>query len=131
MNSKLIEILDALSEKFGIMIDWTQQNVQPYVQDLMHRVVQYKMTTSIISAICCGVVIIISVVLFARNFKKIEWDREGDLEEGCGVNLILTIIAGALIFFGAIIFPKAIINIIQCIYLPEKIILEELQAIIK
>lgn len=131
MNSKLIEILDALSEKFGIMIDWTQQNVQPYVQDLMHRVVQYKLATSIFGAVCWGLILIVCIMLFARNFKKVKFDRCGYLENGCGKYLIITIATGILVLVSALVFPKMIINIIQCTYIPEKIILEELQTIIK
>ena len=30
--------IDKICEKFGIMVDWTQQNVQPYITDSCERV---------------------------------------------------------------------------------------------
>lgn len=48
MSDEIIKILNALAEKFGIMVDWSQQNIQPYLQDLMYRVIQYNLATSVI-----------------------------------------------------------------------------------
>lgn len=131
MSNEFSEALDALGEKFGIVIDWTQQNIQPYVQDLMQRVVQYKLATSIFGTVCWRLILIVCIVLFARNFKKVKFDCLGYLEDGCGKYLITTIATGILILVSALIFPKMIDNIIQCVYIPEKIILKELQTIIK
>ena len=43
-----IQVLDELSKKFGLMVDWSQQNIQPYVQDLMSRVVGYEFWTNFV-----------------------------------------------------------------------------------
>ena len=34
MSEKIIKVIDALADKFGLAIDWTSANVMPYVQDL-------------------------------------------------------------------------------------------------
>lgn len=47
MSDEIIKVLDALAEKFGIAVDWTRQNIQPYIEDLCHRIVGYELTTSI------------------------------------------------------------------------------------
>lgn len=35
MSNEIIKVLDDLSERLGIAIDWSSQNVMPYLQDLM------------------------------------------------------------------------------------------------
>ena len=45
-SSQFIEVLDALCAKFGIVIDWTSQNVMPYLTDLATRLISYEIWTS-------------------------------------------------------------------------------------
>ena len=40
ITNNYIAVLDEISRKFGLAIDWTQQNVQPYLQELMSNVIQ-------------------------------------------------------------------------------------------
>lgn len=37
LSDQIISVLDALCEKFGIAIDWTSQNVIPYIQLLAKK----------------------------------------------------------------------------------------------
>lgn len=134
MGNEVIKVLDALSEKFGIVIDWTQQNIQPYIQDLCHRIVQYKLATSIVSFIVWLCVIILCVVTLSHSFKllkKINCDcyHAFTIEEI--VCLITTCISFGLLIAGVTIIPDNVNNIIQCIFLPEKVFIEEIQAILQ
>lgn len=45
-SSQFIEVLDALCAKFGIAVDWTSQNVVPYLTDLAARIITYEISTS-------------------------------------------------------------------------------------
>jgi hypothetical protein len=45
MSQQIIEVLDYLFEKFGIAIDWTAENVMPYVQELAGKIVTYNVVT--------------------------------------------------------------------------------------
>ena len=56
MSSEASEVLNTLGEKFGLFVDWSQQNVQPYIEDLMQRVTQYKIVSNI-----CGLVFMMLV----------------------------------------------------------------------
>ena len=40
MSSEVSEALTAIGEQFGLVIDWSQQNVQPYIENLIQRVAQ-------------------------------------------------------------------------------------------
>ena len=52
-SSQFIEVLDALCDKIGIAIDWTSQNVMPYVTDLATRIITYEISTSAAWIIIC------------------------------------------------------------------------------
>lgn len=41
MENKVIEVLDSLCDKFGMAIDWTQQNVMPQMIDIFERIRTY------------------------------------------------------------------------------------------
>lgn len=47
-SSQFIEVLDALCEKFGIVVDWTSQNVLPYATELAARIISYEIWTSVV-----------------------------------------------------------------------------------
>lgn len=34
MRDEIIKVLDDLSERLGIAVDWTSQNVLPYLQEI-------------------------------------------------------------------------------------------------
>lgn len=43
MNNKIIEVLDYLGEKIGIVVDWTAENIYPQVLNIMARYRAYEM----------------------------------------------------------------------------------------
>lgn len=47
-SNELIKILDDLGKRFGIAIDWTKQNVMPYIEDLGKRIIKYETTIDLI-----------------------------------------------------------------------------------
>lgn len=47
VSNQIIEVLNEICNKFGLAIDWTSKNVQPYLQELMAKCVAYKFATSI------------------------------------------------------------------------------------
>ena len=38
-SSEVIEILDYLGDKLGVIIDWTSENIIPYLQQLLNKFV--------------------------------------------------------------------------------------------
>lgn len=45
-SKEIIEILDYIGSKFGIAIDWTSDNVMPYLQSLCEKYIQWEIATS-------------------------------------------------------------------------------------
>lgn len=113
-----IQVLDELSKKFGLMVDWSQQNIQPYVQDLVGRVANYEIGTSLVWSIISLFAIVVS--LFA--FKKIIRGCETEHDKGeC-------ILFGGLLLLGlSATLMVQIFDIIRCFTLPEMVFVSYIQ----
>lgn len=64
-KNAIIETLDCLFEKFGIAVDWTTENVLPYVEQLAEKIVTYNI---VVDAMWVGASIlgIIGCCIYAR-----------------------------------------------------------------
>ena len=76
-SSQFIEVLDALCAKFGIVIDWTSQNVMPYLTDLATRLVNYEIWTSVAWIMILGVAFVVIWKLTKNARKDDSFDNEG------------------------------------------------------
>ena len=110
-SSQFIEVLDALCEKFGIAVDWTSQNIVPYVTDLATRIITYEIWTS-----AAWIVIVAIVFLIALKMTK-NLCKEDRFEDEWFSGWIIRIITG-IIFFTVIGFE--VFDIIEALALPEK-----------
>ena len=129
VSQQIIEVLDALCEKFGVAIDWANVNVMPQVADLMQRVVLYCMVISAVKLILPAIYIIFyfwRLCKFIYKYRHNMYECE-DIE-----------FYGALVFFGGLICLLAIgyavecINtIITCAILPEKVVYDMAMSMLK
>ena len=110
-SSQFIEVLDALCDKIGIAIDWTSQNVIPYLTDLAARIITYEIWTS-----AAWIVIVAIVFLIALKMTK-NLCKEDRFEDEWFSGWIIRIITG-IIFFTVIGFE--VFDIIEALALPEK-----------
>lgn len=113
MGTEIIKVLDDLCRRFGIVIDWTSENIIPYLQQLCAKFVKWEISTSI-AWICICVVIISIIIGFTIIANKTGWDND----EVWGL-YIIAFIAGVLFF---IIVGVQIFDIIECKTFPEKAI---------
>lgn len=73
MSDEIIKVFDALGEKLGIVIDWSQENIYPYIQDLCQRAAQYKLTNSITALIVWTIIFAFSIcgiIFIIKKFPK-------------------------------------------------------------
>ena len=131
MSDEIIKVLDAIGDKFGIMIDWTQQNVQPYIQDLCQRVVQYKLTTSIVMLVIATIILSIGVIWMLFTIIKIIRHKYCDLDDISGFQITCFVISPIIIAIGLILTSFMINDICMCHFIPEKILINEIQVIMK
>lgn len=106
------QALQELGKQFGLMIDWSNENVIPYLKELAQRVVYYETWQSIFWLIIGILVIILGIVFIVLESKRII-DLDG----------FFTVIGFIGIIVGIGIVCSQIDDILLCKYLPEKILL--------
>lgn len=70
MSAEIIKVLDAICDKFGLAIDWTSQNVMPYVEQLCEHIVRYDLVTSSIYMLLLLISIIAGITFCIYEVKK-------------------------------------------------------------
>ena len=122
VSSEIIEVLDYLEEKFGIAIDWTSNNVLPYLQTLVDKFIQWEIFTSILWIAI--VVFVIAMIIGLMNLKGI---REFN-KEVC--DSMLWIPAGILILGFFIVICVQIFDIVECNVFPEKVLYDFIKTML-
>ena len=112
-SSQFIEVLDALCEKFGIAVDWTSQNVVPYLTDLAARIITYEIWTSVAWMIIAAIVFLIAWKMTKNNCKADIFDDAWFL--GWFVRTLIGVFCFIPIAF-------QVFDIIEALALPEKIL---------
>lgn len=115
MSEEIIKVLDNLAEKFGIAVDWTSQNVLPYLQELCDKYVNYEIWTSVVYVVICLLVVILMVYCIK---KLIDIDDTG----------FFTCFLGIIILVSASIAISQVIDIVTALTFPEKLIYEYISS---
>ena len=125
MSDEIIKILNDLGNRFGIAIDWSSENIIPYLKDLISRFASYEVMTSVVWIVTALVIIIgCSIGIYAVNRhanKVLENDPYSDWNVGKG--LLTTVFIIAIGCFVICIICQAL-DIVTCYTIPEKMILE-------
>ena len=122
VSSEIIEVLDYLGEKFGIAIDWTSNNVLPYLQTLADKFIKWEISTSIVWIVIAVFVMVGMIILI--NLKGV---REIN-EETYGMLWVPII---ALIIVSFIVICIQIFDIVECNVFPEKALYDFIKIMLK
>lgn len=129
ISSQVIEVLDSVCEKFGIAIDWSQQNVLTYLEDLSRKYIKYEIVTSIAWIIFFSLAIIASIKGIKNILKSCQSENyffRGNEEVG----LIFIFVLAVVVVVGCIGITTQIFDVATCCTFPEKIISEFLEGIL-
>lgn len=118
MSDEIIKLLDDLGQRFGIAIDWSSQNVMPYLQDLVRRFTTYEIATSIMW-LTIGMIFLLAGIIFSIKIVKSE---NRDIH-----SLILFPVVLAVI--GIVMIMCQISDIITVNTIPEKTIIEYINSL--
>ena len=78
MSEEIIKVLDELGKRFGIVIDWSNQYIIPYLQELFKRFICYRKITACVWIILSIAMTISGVVMF-RSLHK--WRKSDDYDD--------------------------------------------------
>ena len=124
VSDQIIQVLDNLCEKFGFAIDWTSENILPYLSTLCNKLISYEIWTSvawIIIAIIIGITCLI--ILTKPNIR----DRMSNgVFEGAFARAAIILLS---IFSIACIVMNTM-DIIKCVTFPEMYIFEYVQRVL-
>lgn len=133
MSNEIIKVLDELGKRFGIAIDWSNQNIMPYLQELGARFITYKTATGILTIIVLSILIVISSIAIV---KLIKWKKSDKFNDSyCNDDSFLFWLFTSLLVCGIIGLAIGIIcnitGIMQNLIMPELTIINYLQGVIK
>lgn len=118
LSEQIIQVLEFLCEKLGIAVDWTTENVAPYLQIISQRIITYSIVVDIFW-IVLGIIFCILAILMIKYAVK-HWD---DWEDNPLV--ILGILFGCVILLiGVVMSLVNIYELCVCIAFPELQIIE-------
>lgn len=128
VSDQIIQVLDALCDKFGLAIDWGAQNVLPYAQELMGKMVSYELWMSLVWVGFELLYIAIYGFVSFRLFKIYDEPYDND-KEFCAI--LFRTIGGFIAFVCFIGFFIDLESVITCLTFPEKIVFEMMQNMMK
>lgn len=110
ISSEVINIIEVLCQKFGIVIDWTSETIMPQIEKLCKNFINYEIFSSIFWIGLALLCVIITLILFI--VAKCFWDVE--LEVVMGLVFAISIVA-----FMIVVGTQGH-DIVTAIYFPEK-----------
>ena len=123
MSDEIIKILDDLGQRFGVAIDWSSQNIMPYLQDLRSRYINYEIITSIVWLIVF-IICSIGMIIAIQKLIKHQQEHNKSCSYACEIiwPTIISITFMFLIIFCIIGIGCQINDMIMCNTIPEKLI---------
>lgn len=126
MSENIIKVLDELGKRFGIAIDWSSENVTPYLQSLMSRFITNEIITSAI-LIVVSIVIILGLVIAIKQINNYETKvlKENKYyPDWLDYKYLIIIIFIVIIVVVLLFLVSMVLNIVTCCTVPEKIIID-------
>ncbi len=115
LSNEIISVLEYLGRQIGITIDWTSENVMPYVEQLCEKFILWEINTSFAWMGIMAIVVILSLI------AAILINRFGD---ACGTEWF---IFGCVVVIAVAVVGTQIFDIIECRTFPEKTIYDYIQ----
>lgn len=118
MSQETIKILDDLARRFGIIIDCNNQNVISYFQDFMQRFIRYKLIINSVGLSFSIIWIVAFILIFVKQ-KNIS-----RLLSNESIEITFYIIVSVISVLVIIMLFECSIDIVKCLTIPEKLIVE-------
>lgn len=131
MSDEIIKVLEYLSEKVGLAIDWTSEkiasDIMPYLQEVYHRCVIWGIVQNLVGVFVGAALIVSAIVILRKLLKAYKGEKENKLFDWDGptwLGLILIICVITFSVSGIIVFLVALSDTIDWAIFPEGQILK-------
>lgn len=123
MGDEIIKVLDNLSEKFGVAINWSSKSLLPYLQDLSKRIVNYEIMNNFVWILIfiIGLIILTIIRIKVRKNKDIDYDNRLVVNIICSICIVMLL---ALIIIN-------ISDIVKATNMPEATVIKYIQDVVK
>lgn len=112
MADEIIKVINELCTKFGIVVDWSAENILPYAEILFQKFVKMMMWQDIFFAVIGIAGSVFFFCMIRLMIKKVGWDMDD-----CEVFLATLLLGG---FVGCVIFTCVkVYGLIQVLTFPE------------
>ena len=128
VSDQIIAVINDLCAKFGIAIDWTSENVLPYIEDLCARYIQFEIQTSI-----AWIILFAALTVFAGLVWAIAGvvNAKSDYNDVADVTSNIAMLAfWGFLCFGVVVSMVQVHDIIEARTIPEKTIVEYINSLI-
>ena len=144
MSEEIIKVFDYIGEKLGIAIDYTQKNIQPYLEDLWHRFITYEIVINSLQFVGSFIITLICLHFILRFFKAKKKAYNGEIDslfyqetsnsyynyvELCDSGIVIIIISCTLFLIFGISTIFQLSDLVELLIIPEKFILELVKTI--
>jgi len=127
---QFITVLDELARRFGVAVDWTQQNVMPYVIDLFSRIVMYRLTMASI-AMGIALTFMVGVAIYIKRGSRkapfFEWEARRDtsgFKNGTFRTIIAIVLMVVAVSAALPVFLVNLVTFVRCIFLLEMVVFD-------
>lgn len=126
MSEEIIKVLDELGKRFGIVIDWSNQNIIPYLQELFKRFICYRNITA-----CVWIILSIAMTISGVGMIRAlnEWRKSDNYNKDyCNDDDMLValgyIFSVFIIALGIGLIIGNMFGIIKNVCMPEMVVYE-------
>lgn len=143
VSDQIIKVLDKIAEQIGLAIDWTQENVVPYVKDLLARYATMQLVSNIVAGGIYLSLVIVSAVMIIHILRQHNKgntksmfivSEDGEiLDEGWinALGIIVIFISIVMLIIGIIGVPHCVNSVIRWFTVPEVQIISDLNMLTK
>ncbi len=124
VSDQVIQVLNKVCEKIGIAVDWSQENVVPYLQELCTKYVRYEIVWSIVTLVTLAVLTMLFCKFAIVRHKaalKVEYDP---FEFDSVIAIIGWVVVGIMCLVDLIVGLCAVKTIVTGITFPEKLVFD-------
>lgn len=131
MSEEIIKVLDELGKRFGIMIDWSNQNIVPYLQELLKRFIYYRNITACVWIVISVAMTISGIVLFKflNKWKKSDNYNKGYCSDDEFLAILGYVFSICMIALGIGLILGNIFGIVKNVCMPEMVVYEYIKNI--